>query len=84
MEALCKLRSDREVLKFLMFGWPISRDSSPLPEECDNHGSANGYKPQVTQYVMKELHNDKLLGPFTTLPFLHHQTGISPLSTRPK
>ena len=46
-EDLCKSMSDREVLTFLKYGWPINHDNSPLPRTYMNHDSANKHPNQV-------------------------------------
>ena len=43
LNMLCKSVSDREVMTFLMYGWPINRDSSPLSQTYHNHDSTNRY-----------------------------------------
>ena len=80
LEKLCESASDREVLAFLRYGWPINRDDSPLPQTFDNHSSAKRYSQQVTDYLWKELRHNTLMGPFVTSPFPEKET----LSTRPK
>ena len=84
-DSLCTSRSDKEVATFLRFGWPIDRNANiPMTQTYFNHDSANRHHKQVTQYVFNELKHGTLLGPFVSSPFTHEQTGISPLSTRPK
>ena len=84
LESLCTPASDREVLTYLRFGWPINRDESPVTCTWENHGSALQHEEQVTKHIMKELRYNTLLGPFVTSPFGEKITGISPMSTRPK
>ena len=47
LEVLCQSMSDREVLTFLKYGWPINRDNLPLPRTYMNHDSANKHPNQV-------------------------------------
>ena len=84
-ESLCTSRSDKEVATFLQFGWPIDRNGEvAMMQTYTNHGSANRYQTQVSQYVVNELKHGTLLGPLVTSPFTQQQMGVSPLSTRPK
>ena len=83
-ESLCTTTNDRQVATFLRYGWPLNRDNSPVSRTWTNHPTATRYANHVTQYLCKELKAGTLLGPYVTSPFLEHQTGISPMSTRPK
>ena len=53
-----------------------------IMSEGENHASANAYSRDITHYIVTELHNRALLGPFGGTP----ATGChySPLMTRPK
>ena len=84
LDQLCCATSDREVLTFLTFGWPINRDNLPLTCTFENHKSATRYQECIDEYIMTELGHKTLMGPFVTSPFPQEVTGISPLSTRPK
>ena len=84
LEELCTSQSDREVVTFLRYGWPINRDNSALTCTYANHASANKYPQQMTKYLMKELEHGTLLGPFVSSPFPLESTGTSPMSMRPK
>ena len=82
--SLCTSDSDREVLTFLTYGWPLNRENGPVQQTWGNHGSANKFPGQVTEYLCKELKLGAMIGPFVTSPFPQEMTGISPMSTRPK
>ena len=82
--SLCTSTSDREVLTFLTYGWPLNREPGPVAQTFSNHASANCYPGQIQNYLQKEIAHGTMMGPFVTSPFPHHVTGVSPMSTRPK
>ena len=84
VDSLCESDSDRRVLTFLRYGWPLNRLEGPVEKTWKNHGSAQKFPIQVEEYLHKEIKADTLLGPFVTSPFEEKITGISPLSTTPK
>ena len=75
--------SDREVVQFLTYGWPLNHDGRPATINTTNHSSAIRYPQQVQQYISKELNANCLLGPYVTPPWDQH-VAVSPMSTRPK
>ena len=83
MDGLCESRSDREVLTYLKYGWPLNRVQGPVAKTYMNHRSAEENPAHMQRYIEKELSHNTLLGPFLTSPF-PQVTGISPMSTRPK
>ena len=83
-ESLCTSDYDKRIAQFLKYGWPLNRDKSPLSQTWENHGSANKHPEHVTKYLLKEMSNNTMIGPFVTSPFPLQVTGISPMSTRPK
>ena len=83
MDALATFTSDREVVQFLCFGWPLNHDGSETVCSYFNHPSAVRYSSQVTEYICTEIGFGCLLGPFLTSPWREH-VACSPLSTRPK
>ena len=84
MWSLSASASDREVVQYLTFGWPINRDDTPLTQTYRNHASARTFRTQVSNYLLKEWRLGTLIGPLVTSPFPLHKTGILPMSTRPK
>ena len=80
--SLCTSSSDREVLKFLMFGWPLNRTVGPVTQTFTNHSSAERFPQQVSNHIKKEWRHGTLMGPFISSPFQQEITGISPMSTR--
>ena len=83
LSSLAESRSDREVMQYLLFGWPINHDGCEVTVNTSNHGSALRFVEHVDDYVQTELKLKCLLGPFATLPW-KQQVAVSPMSTRPK
>ena len=82
--SLCTSDSDRELLTFLTYGWPLNRLPGPVAQTWDNHALAKKFPQDINRYLQKELKHNTILGPFVTSPFPSEVTGISPMSTRPK
>ena len=82
--SLCTSAADREVAAYLRYGWPLNQANAPLPKTMWNHRSAEENQSQVTQCILKEMKEGTIMGPFVTTPFEWKDTGISPMSTRPK
>ena len=82
--SLCTSTSDREVLQYLTFGWPLNRDPGPVSQTWFNHQSANNFPQHIDQYLEKELRHGSMIRPFMQSPFPQAVTGISPMSTRAK
>ena len=76
--------SDREVLQYLMFEWPLNHDGRPVTVTLKNHKSAEKFPQHVTQYICKEMKLKCLFGPFLTIPWDSKQVAVSPMSTRAK
>ena len=55
LNSLAESDSDREVVQYLLFGWPINHDGRPVTVNMINHASANCYQQHVTDYIAKEL-----------------------------
>ena len=68
-DALCMSAADRQVADYLRFGWPLSRDDSPVTQTWGNHNSALQYPQQVTEYICKEMKYGTLMGRFATSPY---------------
>ena len=78
--------SDSNVIEYQEFGWPIGIDrDAQFISEGENHASAKAYSRDITHYIVTELHNGALLGPFGAPP-PPPPTGChySPLMSRPK
>ena len=82
-EQLATSRSDREVVKYLTYGWPLNHDGSTTSVSLYNHPTAMAHADKVTKYINKEYSLGCLLGPFVTIPW-ENNVAISPMSTRPK
>ena len=76
---------DREIVDFLRYGWPMSRDTFPLtlPEAKINHKGAYTCHEEVTRYIQKENSHNTLIGPFKNNPF-GPLSASSPLAAIPK
>ena len=83
MRHLAESTSDREVVQFLQFGWPLNHDGRQLAVVLHNHPSAEAYYHQVTDYITTEMQMGSLLGPFAMLPW-QTQVAVSPLSMTSK
>ena len=83
-QSLCTSQSDFEVLEFLRYGWPLNREPGPVAQTWENHALANRYPQQISNYLATELQHGSMMGPFVTSPFNKDETGVSPMSTRPK
>ena len=83
LSELAETDSDREVIQYLMYGWPANHDGRKVTVNTGNHSTADRYHRQVTEYIRKELGHKCLLGPFATLPWSEN-VAVSPMSTRTK
>ena len=83
MQQLATSTADREVVQFLMFGWPLNHIGTPTTNTFVNHTSATQYPSEVTRHIQKERSYGTLMGPFHE-PSFSQNTAISPMSTRPK
>ena len=82
--SMAELTSDREVVQFLTFGWPLNHNGNPVMVSTFNHSSAVRHSAQVDKYVARELEYGCLLGPFLQIPWTTGLVGVSPMSTRLK
>ena len=69
---------DKDIVKFLEFGWPIERDSNVKLQHGDrNHKGATEFADDIDKYIQKELALGAMIGPFNSihsrnqLPFHH-------------
>ena len=83
MRCLASSPSDREVVQFLTYGWPLNHDGRQVSQTYCNHRSAAAFPDQVDAYIRKEWKLGCLLGPFITPPW-SQLVAISPMSTREK
>ena len=83
MYSLASSTSDRETVGFLRYGWSLNHDGSPVTMCLKNHTSALQYPVQMTEYIIKEMSLDSLLGPFLTSPW-KGLVACSPMSTTEK
>ena len=86
LESLLRGYSDKQVVDWLRYGWPVSRPPNwPDPiGTFANHGTAVNFPEDVEKYINKELDRGAISGPFDQIPFNTSRVGVSPLSTRPK
>lgn len=62
LESLASSASDREVIAFLQYGWPLNRELDvPLTITLHNHEGANRHGHEVEDYLRKELHMGTLI-----------------------
>ena len=83
LQQLTTSTSDREVVQFLRYGWPLNHDGSEVSITIGNHASAEKYPEQMQKYIHKEISHGCLIGPFWKIPWTQ-QVAVSPMSTRPK
>ena len=85
MEDLLKDYWDKDIVKWLKYGWPTGR----LPTLGDpkvnykNHKGATEHPKSLVTYIQKEQSHGTVMGPYKNIPF-PGKVGISPLSTRAK
>ena len=85
MRGLLQGYTDVEILEFMEFGWPANR----LPDDLiptintTNHKSATDYPEFINDYLLRELQEGAIFGPFDHIPF-QGRVGVSPMSTREK
>ena len=83
--ALLNEYHDIEIIEWLRYGFPISREDSiedPTLATA-NHLGATRFPQDVDNYIEKEIQLGATMGPFNIPPFIN-RIGVSPLSTRPK
>ena len=74
---------DKEIVKFFRFGWPIDvTEVKELPSVPVNQQGASDNMGKVQQYVVKEVNNGSVIGPFSTSPLPGAR--FSPLDAIPK
>lgn len=85
LKSLVTSTSDREVVQFLEFGWPVNWEGEQmnLPLTYANHSGANCHPDTIDSYIAKELQWGTLVGPLCSLPS-KLRMAISPMTTRQK
>lgn len=84
LNSLATTVTDREVVQYLRFGWPLNRELDvPLTITLGNHMGARQYPEEVDRYLQKELHFGALVGPLCSLP-AGDRMAVSPMTTRAK
>lgn len=85
LEDLLTSYTDKEVVQWLKYGWPLGRDQfAPQPGWAeDNHVLAKVNPVAVEKYIEKEIQKGSTIGPFPRPPFAA-PIGKSPLATRNK
>lgn len=84
LDSLVTSTSDREVVSFLRYGWPLNRELNiPTTLTFRNHAGALQYESAVDDYMGKELRYGALCGPLCTIPS-RERMAISPMTTRSK
>ena len=84
LEAVLGEYQDREIIRYIKYGWPIDhdgRETNTTPPR--NHSSATSYPKDILGYLEKELMYGAVVGPFKHNP-LTEKVALSPLSTREK
>ena len=71
------------MVQFLTFGWSLNHDGRPVTITMNNHKTAMDFQTHVTEYILKEISHDCLLGLFASVPW-KDQVAVSPMSTRSK
>ena len=85
LNVLLKDYHDKEIIDYLVYGWPIVRDMDiPLEMAGINHKGATNYADHVDRYLEREIKLGATIGPFEAIPFKDAPVAISPLSTREK
>ena len=70
LDKLLQNYHDRRLLQFLMFGFPIDHDGSPVTLNFKNHkGVSAEFEEHVQHYLDEEIKQGAVLGPFKEPPF---------------
>ena len=76
--------SDKRVLDFFKFGWPLNAKNTEVNTNIPcNQAGARSNLVEVRKYLKKERESGSVIGPFRKNPFGKHAR-FSPLDTRPK
>ena len=83
MGKICVTPDDHLTFQFLHFGFPVGYEGPVPTPTFHNHPSAVRHSTDVAAYILKELGEGAMLGPFNHPPFTPW-TQTNPLLTRPK
>ena len=84
LDKLLKDYQDRRVLEFLMFGFPIDHDGSPVSVMKQNHtGAGPQFVNEIQEYLKFDIEQGAVLGPLRQNPF-PEPIAVSPLNSVPK
>ena len=84
MEELLQDYEDKEIIKYLRFGWPINTVNTSVDTQVpQNQKSIHENRDKVIDYLCTELHEGAIVGPFADNPF-GDSARFSPLGTREK
>jgi hypothetical protein len=75
---------DKQIFDLIEYGFPLdinTKDFIPS-KEAKNHPSALNYIEHVKNYIIEEMNEGAILGPYESLPY--DNVHVSPLMTRPK
>ena len=76
--------NDREIIKYLKYGWPLNANNTALDDTIPNNQlGARQHPMEVNKYLQDELAAGTIIGPFKKNPFGKFAR-FSPLDTRPK
>ena len=75
---------DKEVVKFIKYGWPLNAENTEVNTEVPPNQKGAQQNPQkIREYLQEEINNGSVIGPFIKNPF-GKSARFSPLDTRPK
>ena len=85
LEDLLTGYEDQDIVEWLKYVWPTGRlPTLPEPQKAGkNHKGAAEFLEHLDKYIAKEAQYQAVMGPYNKIPFADN-TGILPLSTRPK
>ena len=82
-EKICVTPEDHLTFQYLQFGFPTGYERPVSTPTFHNHPSAAHHSTDVEAYILKELGEGAMMGPFDQPPFTPW-TQTNPLFTRPK
>ena len=84
IDIMLKDYHDKNLIKFLMYGFPIDHDGSKVTHNKKNHtGASAQFAEHIRSYLEVEKQKGAVMGPFKIPPF-EDPVGISPLNSVPK
>ena len=84
MEQQLQQYHHKEIINYIKFGWPANRGEEPviIPAKV-NHKGATQFREHIDKYLVKEMKQGQIAGPFVECPF-KSRVGVSPISSREK